>query len=363
MPPTLAATNIPPTIDLPAVTASPTPSGWLVTDWFNFLLRGEGYENYLLRPGQSSQFIATGRLVYGQPWSPDGTKFIFDSATSFQANPSPELVIADLATGQTSAIHLLQKPTNIFWSPDGRYLLYLATEGQVEATIQIVLYDFVTQENKVIAEIANEGVNRLFYLVGWSPDGRKIAYVSPVNGQIDLFVLEIESLAVRQLTNTPDIETIALWSTTEDRLLFGTKESDEHALETWPYGARTLYLIDGSGANLMRLSDSFYYSAAWSPSGEKIAYSDGGQICILDIETLSELCPLEDTPPYNSYHAAIGDVPAWSADENWLAFQATGHEASQCYRVYILQLRTKTVTAVDRSTCGVDPFYWSHAVP
>jgi Tol biopolymer transport system component len=340
----------------PTVTPSPTPVGWLVTDWSNFLLREEGYRIYLLRPGQSSLLITPGKLVYsGQPWSPDGTKFIFDDSASFQANPSPELTIADLVTGQTSVINLLRKPSRVFWSPDGKYLLYVA--GRPDDTPQFVLYDFEGQQNKVLTEVVGD----LFYTVGWSPDSRKIAYVSEVNGQIDLFVVELESLAVRQLTDTPDIETLTIWSTTDDRLFFGTMPDGEHALEVWPYEAITLYFIDDSGTNLTRLGDSFYVLfAAWSPNGKKIAYSNHFQICILDVETLSEVCPLEDTPPYNGYFA-VGGPPSWSADGEWLAFQATGHEEGQCYKIYLLELSTNSVTPVDISTCGVDPFYWSRA--
>jgi Tol biopolymer transport system component len=225
-----------------------------------------------------------------------------------------------------------------------------------------VVYDFEEQANKVIAEAARGRV-RLFYLVGWSPDSRKIAFVSEVNDQIDLFVMDIETLVVRPLTNTSDIETLAVWSTTEDQLLFGTINDYEHALQVSPYGAQTLYLVDGSGANLTMLGGSYYvFFAAWSPNGEKIAYSNYAQICILDMTSLSEVCPLEDTPPYNGYFA-IGGPPSWSADGNWLAFQATGHEEGQCYRVYILELNTNRVTPVDLGTCGVDPFYWSRAVP
>jgi TolB protein len=356
------ATNIPSTPEPPTATPSPTPAGWLVTDWSNFLLREDRYNIYLLRPGQTSQFITRGTLLNGQPWSPDGTKFIFDSSSSHQPNPPPELAMADLTTGQTSVINLLQRPNSIFWSPDGRYLLYFIVEEEPNYTIQIVLYDFEEQENRVITEIAREGA-RLFYLAGWSPDGRKVAYVSGINGQIDLFVLEVESLAIRQLTNTPDIETIAIWSTTENRLLFGTKDDSEYAFETYPPGAWTLYFIDASGANLISLFSSYYSSAAWSPNGEKIAYSKRGQICILDIETLSEVCPLEDMPPYNGYSADTYEPPAWSADGNWLAFRATGHKEELCFLAYVLELDTNTVMPLDLDMGNAGPLYWSRAVP
>jgi Tol biopolymer transport system component len=184
-----------------------------------------------------------------------------------------------------------------------------------------------------------------------------------VNGQIDLFVLDVENLAVQQLTNTPDIETIAIWSTTENRLFFGTKPDSEYAFETWPYEATTLYLIDSSGVNLTRLSESSYVlSAAWSPNGEEIAYSNHFQICILDTETLSEVCPLEDTPPYNRYFAASGDPPAWSADGNWLAFRATGHKEVLSFLAYVFELDTNMIMPVDLDLGNAGPLYWSRAV-
>jgi TolB protein len=340
------------------MTPSPTPVGWLITDWSNFLLREERYNIYLLRPGQTSQFITRGTLLNGQPWSPDGTKFIFDSSSSPQPNPPPVLAMANLVTGQTSVINLLDRPSRIFWSPDGKYLLYVT--GGPDHTIQVVLYDFEAQENMILTEIVREQAG-FFSLVGWSPDGRKIAYVSEVNSQIDLFVLEVDTLSVQQLTNTPDIETIAIWSTTEERLLFGTKDDSEYAFETYPPGAWTLYFIDASGANLISLFSSYYSSAAWSPNGEKIAYSKRGQICILDIEPLSETCPLEDVPPYNGYSADTYEPPAWSADGNWLAFRATGHKKELSYLAYILELDTNTIMPVDLDIGNAGPIYWSRA--
>jgi Tol biopolymer transport system component len=355
--------NTPTMMEPPTMMPTPTPVGWLVTDWSNFLLREDRYNIYLLRPGQTSQFITRGTLLNGQPWSPDGTKFIFDNSSSHQSNPPPELAMADLNTGQVSVINLLKRPNYIFWSPDGKYLLYFNVEQEPNYTNQIVLYDFEAQENMILSEISRDQAS-FFYLVGWSPDNRKIAFVSEVNGQIDLFVLDVENLAVQQLTNTPDIETIAIWSTTENRLFFGTKPDSEYAFETWPYEAKTLYLIDSSGANLTRLGDSYYVlSATWSPNGGEVAYSDDGQICILDTETLSEICPLEDTPPYNGYFAASGDPPAWSADGKWLAFRATGYKEVLSYLAYVLELDTNTIMPVDIDIGNAGPLYWSRAVP
>jgi dipeptidyl aminopeptidase/acylaminoacyl peptidase len=163
------------------------------------------------------------------------------------------------------------------------------------------------------------------------------------------------------MTNTPDIETRATWSPTEDQLLFGSIPNTEHALELWPYEANALYLTEGSEANLTELGNSYHIlSATWSPNGEKIAYSNDGQMCIFNLETESDSCPLEDIPPYNSYFAASGDYPSWSADGNWLAFRATGHKEELCYRVYILELSTNTVVPADRENCRAGPLYWLH---
>ena len=316
-----------PTTKPMSVTDTPTLAAWLIDDSSNLLVYEAGQEDfeiYLLPPDQTSQFFAQGTTINGQPWSPDGTRFIFDRDTSGQTGSLPQLVIANVATGQESLINFLEKPSSIFWSPDGRYLLY--SIAGPDHKVQIVLYDLEKEENIVITEVARERAG-LFYLAGWSYDGQKIAFVSENNNQFDLYSLEVNNLTLQQLTNTPEIETIATWSPTEDQLMFGSIPNTEHALELWPYEANALYLVEGSGSNLTSLGNSYHIlSATWSPNGEEIAYSNNGQICIFNLKTELDSCPLEDIPPYNTYFAASGDYPSWSADGNWLAFQATGHK-------------------------------------
>ncbi len=63
-----------------------------------------------------------------------------------------------------------------------------------------------------------------------------------------------------------------------------------------------------------------------------------------------------DAEPFGSYF--IEEQPAWSADDRWLAFRATGFEYGQCFGVYALELATGEVSIVEEGSCETGPLYW-----
>ena len=97
-------------------------------------------------------------------------------------------------------------------------------------------------------------------------------------------------------------------------------------------------------------------SLAWSTDGQRIAFSDEGVLCILELTTSHTTCPLADAEPFGSYF--IEEQPAWSADDRWLAFRATGFEDGQCFGVYALEVATGEVSIVEEGSCETGPLYW-----
>jgi Tol biopolymer transport system component len=352
-------TQTPTATPIPTLPPSATPSTWLIPDLSSSFFFAGKYEIYLLRLGQTPQFISPGQLLNeGQPWSPDGTEFIFNT----QQSPSEpiQLAIADLRSGEFSYLNLLRQTSSAYWSPDGKSILY-GLSGE-NGGILLILYHVETQVNEIITQV-NRDLDTPFFLVGWSPDSRKIAFVSQINGQFDLYTFDVESLAQIQLTNSPDVEVIASWSPIHNQLLFGTT-TDRVVFDGHPNQVANLQLVDESGENLRLLGEfEKLRTAAWSSDGNKIAYSDDGTLCILQLTSNSTVCPLEGSTFANEYRIAFYSPATWSADDNWLAFYAYLKAGNPCSRLYTLNLNTNELTQVDTGSCLRGPVYWFPILP
>jgi Tol biopolymer transport system component len=298
-------------------------------------------------------------MLIGQALSPDGTMIVFDTNNRSEVSRSPEKVfIFDLESGEILSLNLLAYPrSGVFWSNDATSLLYIAKYGD-EALDQLVVYDVLTGENQVLTER-----KEIILTSGWSIDNETVAFVTKVDGQYDLFTVNSKTLAQEQLTDNPDIETLVLWSPTTPQLLIGTTLDERSAFESWPWGVENLYVFTPSNNDWHLLLEITLgsESVSWSPDGRQIAFSNAGLLCIKNVETMAENCPLEDIKPYNEYFAAFLEPPVWSGDAKWLAFRAFD---GRCDLVYFLALETNLVTSADFD-CGsfssLGPIYWSSA--
>jgi dipeptidyl aminopeptidase/acylaminoacyl peptidase len=354
--PTAAPTSTARPSQTPSPTHLPTRSPWRIEDIANFLLYAGDYDIYLLRLDGTNEFITKGhvRLYAGQPWSPDGSHFFFNSGTS-SLDPE-QFAIANLQTGEVTAIQLTGRPNEVFWSPDGMHLLYV--NEATTAPIRLMLYDLATRQNVELLEITVTE-NSKFLLAGWSSDNETIAFVAEINDQYDLYLLHVVDGTLQQVTNTLEPETLALWSPVSNELLLGTA-SDTRTFNVPPYRIENLYLVEGSGENLTLLGQfDALSSASWSPDGSQVAYSLDGEFCILTLADQSTVCPLMESLPIDQYSVAFNYPAAWSADGRWLAFQVDTKTGNPCPRIYLLEISTATVRDTGVNTCLTTRIYWS----
>lgn len=300
-----------------------------------------------------SRPVAPGDLVPGQPLSPDQKRIVITTRPTSRTDHTRSHAVLDLEQGTMEPLPLIAPSPHLFWSPDGRQLMYASYP---EDTGQLVVYDFEKGENIVLFDD-----HSVWSTAGWSADGKLAAFVAVTDGQYDLYVLEMDTLAVRRLTDTTDIETGTVWSPVSDELLVGTTVYTEHAFELWPYAVDSLAIIssDGQERDLGRYDYLQSSSLAWSVDGESVAYSEKGKLCMLSLGDGQRDCPLVDLEPYGTYFASFGEPPVWSPDNRWLAFRATGYRDRGCDDgVYALELATKKVVVVDEGGCNTGPLYW-----
>ena len=81
------------------------------------------------------------------------------------------------------------------WSPDGKKMAFVSDRN---GNTDIFIYDFASQQTTQITD--NLGGDEF---PAWSPDGKQILYVSYQNGQWDVFSMNADGTNPVNLTNDP----------------------------------------------------------------------------------------------------------------------------------------------------------------
>ena len=161
------------------------------------------------------------------------------------------------------------------WSPDGKRIAYVSFEDKASA---IYIQNLVSGERKKVSSAS--GINGA---PAWSPDGTMLALTLSRDGSPDIYILTLGSGSVRRITQDDSIETKASWSP-DGRTLVMTSDRG---------GKPQLYLVPVSGGEPQRLTYDGDYNArgVFSPDGGSIALVHGGpggyRIVLMDLASRS----------------------------------------------------------------------------
>jgi Tol biopolymer transport system component len=371
IPPKLTNTPLPTPTSTPSPTpvptGTPTTSPWLFEDLSQFFFYNAGDDLYRVRTNGERQLVTTATIPSrGQPWSPDGLKFFYSIPSLSNAETA---MIADLITGQTQRLDILTTGSG-YWSPDGKYLLYTYINEDPslnleDRSLDLMVYSFENLTSRLLIKIPRPSGGSFIPIAGWSPDSRHVAFAADLDGQQDLYKIDIETSELQRLTNSPELEIHVAWSPVADQLVLGTN-SDPFALSgSFPFAAEDLRLIDDNGQQLRYIGEfDELVSVSWSPDGQQIAYSEDGKMCIYHLTDGITTCLLEETILTSAEWATAFYSPvAWSADGNWLAFQSIEIGELQCHRTFIFDLRNNIVVDPIFPSCTFSNISWSRAVP
>ena len=200
-------------------------------------------------------------LVYSRL---SGENPFFDSRIAYIAETGPKsrrikrLAVMDsdganhsfLTTGQ--AIALTPR-----YSPDYKTILYLS---YLNGNPRIYVINPETRSQRLIVQTGNPT-----FAPRWSPDGRWVLYSMAVAGNTDIYRIPAGGGASQRLTSTPGINIGGSFSPDGSKIVF---ESDRS-------GSQQLYIMNADGSDQRRIS--FFGGRAatpeWSPRGDQIAFT------------------------------------------------------------------------------------------
>lgn len=263
-------------------------------------------------------------------WSPDG-QFI-----TFVSDRSGELGLwlmnsdgSDIHEITPSGAGLVTSPS---WSPDGQQIAFMNyTDGLYE--IWITSIDGF-ESRTIRAEQVEMGLLFSGYAV-WDRTGCCITVGGQVDGQADIWLVDIETLNGDNLTQSRRIEYAMDWSPDGNNLIFSAFDVNylDNSLDLW-----NLDIADQTTDRLTENAEPDL-GAAWSPNGEQIAFAtdvDGSRdVWLMSADGSDSVNLTPDSTDFTEYS------PGWSPDGCCIAF--TSNRTSH-YSIWVLDLNEQSLT-------------------
>jgi len=277
------------------------------------ILRGEQLVGYrLTTPGADLRLTAhrVADMIYEELTGIPGVFSTRIAYVSEQRDGDAQrfrLIVAD-ADGENAQV-VADSPDPLMspaWSPDGRRLAYVSFEENQSAVYVQTLVTGI--RNNVSARAGINGAP------AFSPDGRMLALtLSREGGNADVYTLDLTTQVLNRLTRDPAIDTEAVWAPDGESIYFTSDRS----------GGPQIYRVDarpGARAERVTFEGSYNTRARISPNGNQLAvgHRDRGnyRIAVVDPRTgLTQVLSngqLDESPSF----APNGAVIIYATREN-----------------------------------------------
>ncbi len=188
------------------------------------------------------------------------TRIAYVTASGLGGNMRYALMVADSDGYNPQTIVRSAEPLlSPDWSPDGRKLAYVSFE---RGNSSIYVQDIATGGRELVASF--RGINSA---PSFSPDGRKLAMALSRSGNPEIYVMDLGSKQLTQLTNHFGIDTEPTWSADGNTIYFTSDRG----------GRPQIYQVAASGGSASRVTFQGNYNAkaTVSSDGKKIAVAQG----------------------------------------------------------------------------------------
>jgi Tol biopolymer transport system component len=159
----------------------------------------------------------------------------------------------------------------------------------------------------------------------WSADGEQLVFQSKrdtnanlQDDNFDIYKMNSDGSNISILVADPADDTEPTWSPDGRRIAFLSERS----------GRDEVYLVDADGANLDQLSDLLVLKSglSWSGDGRSLIFEGDGDIYRVDIETkqVNKLIAIKD---------ANEATPAWAGDDKFVVFSSDRAQNWELYAV------------------------------
>lgn len=243
------------------------------------------------------------------------TQIAYIAEFSDQGQRRYELIIADADGENPRTIASSREPLmSPAWSPDRRRIAYVSFEnGRSVIFVQDIASGALT---RVVSE---RGINGA---PSFSPDGRKLAVTLSFERNADIYVIDLDTGQRRRLTDHWAIDTEPDWSPDGQRIVFTSDRGGKPQIYSVPAGGGEPVRISFEGDQNLR--------ARFSPDGSRLVLvnhsQSGYRIGLLDLAS-GEMRILSDGP--------LDESPSFAPNGAVVIYSAAGPQGAELRTVSI----------------------------
>ena len=156
------------------------------------------------------------------------------------------------------------------YSPDGRKIAFVSARDDMSSHLSIFV---MNADGTNVRRLTPDSTFGYIHGLAWSPDGKQIAFGASVElppAQFDLYIIGSTGAQLRQLTNTETVdEAEPAFKPFGDRIAFRSAPVSGGPGEIWTIGS------DGSIPQPLISCPTGCFGPTWSPDGWSVAYSTG----------------------------------------------------------------------------------------
>ena len=223
------------------------------------------------------------------------------------------------------------------FSPDGKQVLYTSYETGLP---RVYLLDLETLRRRALSDLPG-----MSFAPRWSPDGRTMLVSLSNGGNTDIYRVDVASGAQNRLTSSPAIETAPSFSPDGSRIVF---ESDRA-------GSQQLYVMSADGGEAKRISFGAgrYGTPVWSPRGDLVAFTkiNKGRFHI-------GVMRLDGSEERLLTASFLDEGPTWAPNGRVLMFFRESRGTNGAPQLYSVDISGRNLKRIDTPNFGSDPS-WS----